>query len=247
MAALGINLGFLLVQIFNFAIVAIVLAAWVYNPVVKYLEDRKQRIAQALEDARVASEARANAEKAAAKITADAQADANRRIAEATERAEKVAGEMRAAADEERVKLLASAREDAAQERNRILADLRGQVAALAIAAANKVIGSALDEQRQHALIQEFFSGVRGGKFTVLDTETISGGAASVEVTSALPLTTDEQEAVRRDIVARLGGSPSVVFRVDPNILGGIVIRVGDKVIDASVAGRLEGLRASLH
>ena len=247
MAALGINLGFLLVQIFNFAIVAIVLAAWVYNPVVKYLEDRKQRIAQALEDARVASEARANAEKAAAKITADAQADANRRIAEATERAEKVAGEMRAAADEERVKLLASAREDAAQERNRILADLRGQVAALAIAAANKVIGSALDEQRQHALIQEVFSGVRGGKFTVLDTETISGGAASVEVTSALPLTTDEQEAVRRDIVARLGGSPSVVFRVDPNILGGIVIRVGDKVIDASVAGRLEGLRASLH
>ena len=247
MAALGINLGFLLVQIFNFAIVAIVLAAWVYNPVVKYLEDRKQRIAQALEDARVASEARANAEKAAAKITADAQADANRRIAEATERAEKVAGEMRAAADEERVKLLASAREDAAQERNRILADLRGQVAALAISAANKVIGTALDEQRQHALIQEFFSGVRGGKFTVLDTETIAGGASSVEVTSALPLTADEQEAVRRDIVARLGGSPSVVFRVDPNILGGIVIRVGDKVIDASVAGRLEGLRASLH
>ena len=88
---------------------------------------------------------------------------------------------------------------------------------------------------------------MRGGKFTVLDTETIGGGAASVEVTSALPLTTDEQEAVRRDIVARLGGSPSVVFRVDPNILGGIVIRVGDKVIDASVAGRLEGLRASLH
>ena len=247
MAALGINLGFLLVQIFNFAIVAIVLAAWVYNPVVKYLEDRKQRIAQALEDARVASEARANAEKAAAKITADAQADANRRIAEATERAEKVAGEMRAAADEERVKLLASAREDAAQERNRILADLRGQVAALAISAANKVIGTALDEQRQHALIQEFFSGVRGGKFTVLDNETLAGGATSVEVTSALPLTTDEQEAVRRDIVARLGGSPSVVFRVDPNILGGIVIRVGDKVIDASVAGRLEGLRASLH
>jgi len=247
MAALGINLGFLLVQIFNFAIVAIVLAAWVYNPVVKYLEDRKQRIAQALEDARVASEARANAEKEAAKVIADAQADANRRIAEATERAEKVTGEMRAAADVERGKILASAREDAAQERHRILADLRGQVAALAIAAANKVIGSALDEQRQHALIQEFFSGVRGGKFTVLDTESLGGGATSVEVTSALPLTTDEQEAVRSDIVGRLGGSPSVVFRVDPAILGGIVIRVGDKVIDASVAGRLEGLRASLH
>jgi len=154
---------------------------------------------------------------------------------------------MRAAAEEERGKIMQTAREEAAQERNRILADLRGQVAALAISAANKVIGSALDEQRQHALIQEFFSGVRGGKFTVLDTENISGAASSVEVTSALPLTPDEQQAVRNDIVARLGGSPSVVFRVDPGILGGIVIRVGDKVVDASVAGRLEGLRASLH
>jgi F-type H+-transporting ATPase subunit b len=247
MDKLGINLGFLLVQIFNIAIVAIVLTAWVYKPVVKFLEDRKQRLAQALEDARIASEARANAEKEAAKITADAQADANRRIAEATERAEKVAGEMRVVAEQERVKIMQTAREEAAQERNRILADLRGQVAALAISAANKVIGQALDEQRQHALIQEFFSGVRGGKFTVLDTESISGGTGGVEVTSALPLTGDEQEAVRHDIVARLGGAPSVVFRVDPNILGGIVIRVGDKVVDASVAGRLEGLRASLH
>jgi F-type H+-transporting ATPase subunit b len=245
MAALGINLGFLLVQIFNFVIVAIVLTAWVYNPAVKFLEERKQRIAQGLEDARVASEARANAEKAAAKIIADAQAEANKRIAEATERAEKAAADLRAGADEERSRILHTAQEEAAQERNRILADLRGQVAALAIAAANKVIGQALDEQRQHALIQEFFSGVRGGKFTVLEGENVSGN--SVEVTSALPLTPQEQDAVRSDIVGRLGGSPTVVFRVDPNILGGIVIRVGDKVVDASVAGRLEGLRTSLR
>jgi len=244
MEALGINLGYLLVQILNFAIVAIVLTAWVYNPVVNYLEDRKKRIAQGLEDARVASEARANAEKEAAKVIADAQAEANKRIAEATERAEKVAGDMRQAAEDERNKIIRAAQDDAAQERNRILSDLRGQVAALAIAAANKVIGQALDEQRQHALIQEFFSGVRGGKFTVLEGESVSGNA--VEVTSALPLSNDEQDSVRQDVVARLGGSPSVVFRVDPNILGGIVIRVGDKVVDASVAGKLEGLKASL-
>jgi F-type H+-transporting ATPase subunit b len=247
MAALGINPGFLLIFGLYFLLVIFVMTRWVYDPVIKFLEARKEKIAQGLEDARIASEARANAEKEATKIVGDAQAEANKRVAEATERAEKVTADLRAAAEEERNKIILAAREDAAQERNRILADLRTQVAALAIAAANKVIGQALDEQRQHVLIQEFFSGVRGGKFTVLDTENISGSANSVEVTSALPLTNDEQEAVRRDIVARLGGSPSVVFRVDPNILGGIVIRVGDKVVDASVAGRLEGLRASLH
>lgn len=245
MEALGVNLGFFLVQVFNFVIVMIVLTAWAYRPVVNLLEQRKQRIAQGLEDARVAAEARANAEKDAAKIIAEAQAEANRRVAEATERAEKAGAEVRAAAEAERARILQAAQEEGAQERNRILADLRGQVASLAVSAAQKVVGEALDERRQHSLIQEFFSGVKGGRFALLEGESVSGAAA--EVTSALPLTAEEQETVRQDIVGRLGGSPAVVFRVDPNILGGVVVRVGDKVVDASVAGRLEGLRASMR
>ncbi len=245
MEALGINLGFFVVQLFNFIIVTVVLWAWAYNPIVNLLEDRKKRIAQGLEDARIAGEARANAEKDAAKIIAEAQAQANARVSEATERAEKSAAEVRAAAEAERARILLTAQEDGALERNRILADLRGQVAALALAAAQKMIGSALDEKRQHSLIQEFFSGIEGGKFAVLEGEQVSGSAA--EVTSALPLTDAEQDIVRGDVVAKLGGSPAVVFRVDPAILGGIVIRLGDKVVDASVSGRLEGLRTSLR
>jgi len=245
MEALGVNLGFFLVQVFNFIIVMIVLTTWAYRPVVNLLEQRKQRIAQGLEDARVAAEARANAEKEAAKIIAEAQAEANKRVAEATERAEKAAADVRAAAEAERVRIMQAAQEEGAQERNRILADLRGQVAALAVSAAQKVVGEALDERRQHGLIQEFFSGVKGGRFALLEGESVAGAAA--EVTSALPLTSEEQDTVRKDIVGRLGGSPAVVFRVDPNILGGVVVRVGDKVVDASVAGRLEGLRASMR
>jgi len=41
-------------------------------------------------------------------------------------------------------------------------------------------------------------------------------------------------------------GAQAVTFRVDPSILGGLVIRVGDKVVDGSVAGKLEGLRSNL-
>jgi F-type H+-transporting ATPase subunit b len=245
MDALGINLGFFLVQVFNFIIVLIVLTAWAYRPIVNLLEQRRQRIAQGLEDARIASEARANAEKEAQKLLAAAQTDANKRVAEATERAEKAAADVRAAAEEERGRILRAAQEDASLERNRILGDLRSQVAGLAIAAAQKVVGDSLDERRQRGLIEEFFSGVKGGRFALLEGETVAGSAA--EVTSALPLSEQEQETVRRDIVSRLGGSPAVVFRVDPSILGGVVVRVGDKVVDASVAGRLEGLRANLR
>jgi ATP synthase F1 delta subunit len=68
-----------------------------------------------------------------------------------------------------------------------------------------------------------------------------------VEVTSALPLTSAEQDTVKKDVAAKVGGAPSVAFKVDPSILGGLIVRVGDKILDGSVAGKLEGLRASLR
>ncbi len=247
MEALGINLGYLLVQIFNFAILFVVLRAWVFKPVVKLLEQRRESIAQGLEDARVAAEARANAEKEAQAIIAKAQQEANERVREASERAEEVAREIRVAAEKEAAELREAAAQDAEQIKLQVLGELRGQVAALAVAAAQKVIGQVLDEQRQRALINEFFSGVKGGNVVLLEEmgEGLSG--ASAEVTSALPLTEQEQEAVKRDILSKLGAGATVSFRVDPTILGGLIIRVGDKVLDGSVAGKLENLRQSLR
>lgn len=245
MDALGINLGYLLVQVFNFAIVFVVLRAWVFKPILGLLERRRLAIAQGLEDARIAAEARANAEKDARDILTEAQANAAQRVQEATERAETAAREIMAQAEADAAKAREAAVAEAAQERERILADLRGQVAALAVAAAQKLVGEALDERRQHALIQEFFSGIQSGKVMVLEDIPMNG--ASAEVTSALPLSSDEKEIVKQDVLARLGNQATVTFRVDPSILGGLIVRVGDKVLDGSVAGRLESLRQSLH
>ena len=243
MEALGINLGLLIVQIIAFTIVFLTLNAWVYGPMMNLMETRKQKIAQGLEDARVASEARANAEKEAAKIIADAQTEAGKVVREATDRAAEAAKGVKSAAEAEAAKAREAAVADAEVERNRVLGDLRGQVAALSIAAAQKLVGEALDEKRQHALIDEFFSGVKGGKVVVLDGSDFKGESA--EVTSALPLSKDEEATVKKDILAKVGAQ-AVTFRVDPSILGGIVIKVGDKVLDGSVAGKLEGLRQTL-
>jgi len=244
MDKLGINLGFLLFQVFNFAVLAVLLGMWAFKPIVRGLENRKQKIAQGMEDARIAAEARANAEKDAAKIVAEAQARAAQTIREATERAEVAAKDVRAAADAEAAKARQSAIAEAEGERNRMLGDLRGQVAALAIAATQKLVGETLDEKRQHALINEFFSGVKSGKVVVLEGAEIAG--ASAEVTSALPLDKSEQESVKKDVLSKMGKQATVAFRVDPVILGGLVIKVGDKVLDGSVAAQLEGLRQSL-
>jgi F-type H+-transporting ATPase subunit b len=244
MEALGINLGLLIVQIIAFIIVFLTLNAWVYQPMLNMMESRKQKIAQGLEDARVAAEARAYAEKEAAKVIADAQTEASKIVREATGRAAVAAQEVKAAADAEAAQAREAAIAEAEVERNRILGDLRSQVSGLAIAAANKLVGESLDEKRQRALLDEFFSGVKSGKLIVLDETDFRGESA--QVTSALPLSAEEQEAVKRDILAK-AGAKEVTFRVDPAILGGLVIRVGDKVLDSSVAGKLEGLRQSLR
>lgn len=239
MEALGINLGLLIVQIIGFSIVFLTLNAWVYQPMLNMMETRKQKIAQGLEDARIAADARSSAEKDASKIVAEAQVEASKIVREATERAATAGKDVKAAAEADAVKARESAMAEAQIERNRILGDLRGQVASLAIAAANKLVGEALalDEKKQRALLDEFFSGVKSGKVVVVE-GSFTGDA---EVTSALPLTGAEQEAVKKNF-----DSKEITFKIDPAILGGLVVKIGDKVLDGSVAGKLEGLRQSL-
>jgi F-type H+-transporting ATPase subunit b len=222
----------------------VILRAWAYKPILKMLEDRRNRIAQGLEDARVAADARANAEKEAEEVLTSAQQEAAAKVRESTDRAEEAGREITAEAEAQASEIRATAAAEAEQAKTQALGELRGQVAALAIAAAQKVIGEALDEKRQHALIESFFSGVKEGKVALLEDETLAG--ASAEITSALPLTEKEQKTVRSEIVERMGSEAEISFRVDPNILGGLIIRVGDKVLDSSVSGKLQGLRQTL-
>ncbi len=244
MEALGINLGFLIVQILNFLIMFLILRKWAFIPIVNLLEKRRETIAQGVEDARIAAEARENAEKEAETVLAEARSKAAEEARAITERAEEQAREISAAADAEAGQARAEALAEAELERNRILGEVRGQVAALAMAAAQKLVGDALDEQRQRALIDQFFSGVQSSQVTVLEGASLSGQNAVV--TSAVPLTDSEQSTVKSEVLAKLGGGGEVEFKVDPSILGGLVVRVGDKVLDDSVVGKLEGMRQSL-
>ncbi|MBX3002406.1 MAG: F0F1 ATP synthase subunit B [Anaerolineales bacterium] len=240
MEALGINLGFLLVQIFNFLLLLVLLRKWVFTPIMNMLQKRRETISKGLEDASIAAEARENAEKEAEKLLSEARAKVASEAREITARAEEQAKEIVKDAEAKAGKAREVALAEVEQERVRVLGEVRGQVAALAAAAAQKLIGEALDDKRQHALINEFFSGVSAGKVTVLDGAEANGPAV---VTSALPLTADEQGEVQK----ALGKGAEVTFKVDPNILGGLVVRIGDKVLDGSVSGQLGTLRQNLR
>jgi F-type H+-transporting ATPase subunit b len=234
MEGLGINLGYLIIQILGFVILILLMKAFAYGPIIRLLEERQAKIAKGLEDARQAAIARDNADAEAKKILDAARAEAAKMRQEATVQAEEQAAGITVKANEDARRIVAEGREDAAEERDRILGDLRNQVAAIAIAAANKLVGESLDEKRQHELIADFFAKVPA---SVAD---LHGDTA--EVTSALPLTDAEKANIQKTI--KVDG---VIFKVDPSILGGLVIRVGDQVVDNSVASQMSGLRESLR
>lgn len=231
---LGINTGFLLAQILNFLVIIFIPALiFLWRPLTNMLDGRAAKIQKSLEDSAVAANARRNAEVEVEKVLADARTDAQRVVEEARSRGEEVAASIEADARTEADAIRAEARARANEERDRQLADLRGQVVAIAVAMSQRLIGDTLDEKRQQALVSDFFAKVPA------EARQLSG---SVEVVSAMPLSDSEQASVKQQV----GGS-NVTFSVDPSILGGLVLRTEDRVVDGSVRSNLSELAGRLR
>lgn len=242
MEALGINPIYLIAQIINFLLIWLLLSRLVFPRVLKALEERRALIEKGLEDAKAAEQLRMSMQAERQRVLEEALAERQRIVAEAVRQAEQQRAQILAEARAEAQRILEVAREEAERERDRILGELRAQIATLALAAAHRVVGDALDESRHRRLIQEFFTSIPP---KVLD-ELRGLKGDRVEVISAIPLQEEEKQNIRKELAARLELTGEVTFRVDPTILGGLIIRVGDRVVDGSVRSRMEGLRAAL-
>jgi len=71
-------------------------------------------------------------------------------------------------------------------------------------------------------------------------------GAISAEVTTALPLTAAQAKALAASLRTALGKDPEIETKVDPAILGGLKVRVGSRLYDASLKSRLDSLKFAL-
>jgi F-type H+-transporting ATPase subunit b len=229
---LGINGGFLLAQILNFLLVALVLRAMVWKPLVAALEARREKIAKGLEDARQAELARANAERDAQKYIDEQRVSAQKLVEEGRGRGEDQAKQILEEARREAEAIRVKARQDAEEERNAMLNDVRTQVAQISIAAAERVIGQSLDAKRSASIVNDFFSQVP---------ESVNNIGGNIEVVSAMPLSDGEKSQI-----ASQTGASHVSYKVDPSILGGLIIRAGDKVVDGSVRSNLGKLAATM-
>lgn len=71
-------------------------------------------------------------------------------------------------------------------------------------------------------------------------------GPVPVEVVSAIPLADDQRHTLETRLAGQYGANLAYEYKVDPTILGGMIVRVGDKLIDGSVSSRLAALKQTL-
>ena len=71
-------------------------------------------------------------------------------------------------------------------------------------------------------------------------------GAVEAEITSAQEISDEQQQAIAAALQKRLGREVKLVTKVDPSLMGGAIIRAGDLVIDGSIQGRLQEMKAAL-
>lgn len=229
---IGINLGLLIANVINLTLLIVLLRLVAYRPIVNMLRQRRERIAEGINNARKAEEALASAEADRQAVIEEARAEAQRILSEARSRADEAAGQVKADAREEASRIVSQARQDATAEKEMALAGMRDQIVSLSIAAANHLIGVGLDESRQRRVVEDFFTAIP-------DEAKRLGG--ELEVITAVPLTGDEQAKFRRAL-----NSDDITFAVDPAILGGVIVRAPGEQVDASFAHQLDGLRMSL-
>jgi F-type H+-transporting ATPase subunit b len=155
---LGINLGMLVSQLVNFTLMVVLLTMLLYKPILRMLNERKDRIAKSMADV---DEARAAA--------ARAQLDYDRHIAEAQRKAQEIIGHSAQAGEKVRIEIEAGARreaevirqkahDEATAEKARILSEVQNQIAGLSMAATERVLGRAVDQNTQRQLIDQFLA-----------------------------------------------------------------------------------------
>ena len=72
-------------------------------------------------------------------------------------------------------------------------------------------------------------------------------GEETAEVTSAVPLDEAQLESVRGAVAAYAGRPVQLSTNVDPSLIGGLVVRIGSRMIDASLKTKLQNLELSMR
>ena len=154
-SALGINGKILLAQFINFAVLVFVLWRFAYKPILKFLEDRRKKIEEGVENSELAITKLAEIAEKEKKVIIEAKKEALNLINEAKDNAEKRGQEMIKKAQGEASLIIVKEREKFNQEKTEMFKEMKSNLSELVVLAVEKVIEEKMDSDKDKDIIKK--------------------------------------------------------------------------------------------
>ncbi|MDO8594027.1 MAG: F0F1 ATP synthase subunit B [bacterium] len=161
--ALGIEWKIIVAQAINFAILLFVLGKFVYKPVMKMLDERREGTLKAIEREEFSTKKLLEAEADKESILVQARVESQRILEAARQDGEEMKKKFAAAAKEEIAKMHAEASLRLKSERTKLLSEVKGEIGSLVVSTIEQTLGDVLDARTQGKMVEQALAAIREG------------------------------------------------------------------------------------
>lgn len=199
----------------------------------KHLEEMNQEYAKKEEDVtRQLDEAKETYQDTITKARQEAEALRSKTVKEASAESENILKMARDKASE--------IVQQADKTRDRLLLDVDEKIARCAIDKATELIHHTLPEKFLKEVHSQWFADLIGSGFARVERLNIDKNAKEIRIVSAFEIDGDQRKELMKKIKGILGRDVEIAEKVDPKIVAGIVIHIGNLVLDGSLKNRIQ-------
>ncbi len=151
----GVNWIQLIEATINFLLLLIILRIFVYKPVLRVLDKRRQMVEQTIKDSELIAKQKQDAEEQQRKVLHEAQLESQRIIQQAIEQSEIIAKKLQIEAKDEADRIIQKAREEISLEKNAMFAQIKGDISSLIGTALSKTLKGSLTQEEQEKILHK--------------------------------------------------------------------------------------------
>lgn len=248
---LDIDLITILAQIINFLVIAAALYFLLFKPTVKRIEKRAQEKEEMLSNAKQKEN---EAEEKLAQIEArlaDIDNEIETQLEEAYQNAQSESEALLLETQKEAEKIIRDAEKEAEKRQNLEMEQLEQELVDTILNISSQVLSKSTPDKTHEKLIEELNQEIWDmGKSDMPQVRTIrdslSERTPTVNVVSAKELTPEQQRSLVRTFSALADRNVNMEIEIDPELIAGIRLRMGDLVVENNLAVELEELRAKV-